>query len=452
MRLLHARSLNSALAAAVTAMVCASPAVTAAELPARAGAPAPSYLQVCDVGGMVGLLLPSSNLCLKISGYVSSQVTLGSLSPQSGLFFTGAPGASPVSSATLTPVAQRDAFGFATHAQIDLDAREMTAYGPLRAYVELLGTSGSGFDAPPNGFILNLGYVQFAGLTAGRAGSYFSYLAGGATWYDFYSPDRVNGNQPNLFAYTATFGSGFSATLSLEDPTGASVNNGLNGGYANAYYGMRYPDVVAALKYEQSWGSAQLSAVVHETHAVGVSNDTIDHWGGAALLGASVNLPSFGAGDRAGAQAVVSSAALGYSGIPNTAQSPWDQGLNANGNGTIFQLTDALNYAPGAWSYPTAWTAAAYYEHHFTPQFSLTPEISFANVRYSGSPAMISASATSVLAGAIAHWSPAPHLDVQLQMMVQDTHQATPASYLAPPAFAGHSNGVVGAMEIVRDF
>ena len=106
----------------------------------------------------------------------------------------------------------------------------------------------------------------------------------------------------------------------------------------------------------------------------------------------------------------------------------------------------------GAWSYPTTWSAAAYFEHHFSSQFIISPEISWAYVQYSNSPAMISTHASSVLGGAVAHWIPVPHLDFQLHGMIENTVQATPAAYTAPPAFVGHSWGVAGAFEIVRDF
>ncbi|MFC3638280.1 porin, partial [Camelimonas fluminis] len=60
-------------------------------------------------------------------------------------------------------------------------------------------------------------FIQFAGLTAGRATSF----------YDFYQTDieltnfsiTSNASSTNLLAYTAKFGNGFSATISMEDPT-----------------------------------------------------------------------------------------------------------------------------------------------------------------------------------------------------------------------------------------
>ena len=87
--------------------------------------------------------------------------------------------------------------------------------GPLLAHIEIQSNSGVGFDPLGNGAVLNAGYVQWAGITAGKHGSFYDYLAGGDTWKDFFSPDH-SGTPINLLAYTATFGGGFSATLSLE--------------------------------------------------------------------------------------------------------------------------------------------------------------------------------------------------------------------------------------------
>ena len=441
------RSILLGLAAGVAAGVGAR----AADLPTSKAAPV-EYVKTCSVAGMAGFVIPGSDACLRISGYVSAQTATGSLAKQYGLGFTGVPGESPVTSAQTASAASRDALGFTTRGQIDFDVRQLTPYGLLRGYAEIQGNNSNGFESVDSTLILNVGYLQWGGLTAGRVGSFFSYLGGGPAWYDFYSPDRLGANQPDVLAYTATFGGGFSGTISLEDGTGANVNNGFNGGFDNSYFGERYPDIVVALRADQAWGSTQLSGVAHETHVIGVSGDTADIWGYAVLAGATFDLPSLGAGDKVALQGVYSHAALGYSGIPNTAWSPGDQGLNLNGNGTIYQLTDALNYDVGLWSTPTAWTAAAFFEHHFSPQFSLTPEISFASVRYSNSPVMISTSANSFLGGIVAHWDPVAHLDFQLGIMVQETRQATPAAYVGPPAFQTNSSGVAGNLSITRDF
>jgi hypothetical protein len=399
---------------------------------------------------MAGFVVGSS-VCLRIGGYATAEFSTGNLSKQFGLEFVGTPGSTPVTNAVLTPVSQRDAIGYDARAQLDFDARQNTPYGPLRSYVEILSTTGSGFENPGNSTLLNFGFIQFAGLTAGKDGSFFSYLAGGPSWYDFYSPDRYNGNQPELIAYTLSSGTA-SATLSLEEPIGAEVNGPIDGGFTNAYYGIRFPDFVGALRIENGWGSAQVSGVAHNTRVLGVSGDSLDMWGGAALAGVTYNLPQIAPGDKVAAQVVYSYAALGYSGISNTAWSPYDQGLNINGNGTIFQLTDALNFDTARWSFPTSWTISGFFEHHLTPQVSVTPQASYAIVDYSGSPAMISTHAESLMVGGTMHYIPAPHLDFQLGVMFQTTAEATPASYVGPEPFHSHASGVATSFQIVRDF
>ena len=429
----------------------ASAPAAAADLPTRKAAPVEG-VAVCTVGGMAGFVLPGSAACLRLSGYVSAQAQAGSLARQYALGFTGIAGASPVTSAEAFSIASRDSFGLTSRAQLNFDVREPTAYGDLRAFAQFEASASSGFESSAQNFIINAAYVQWAGLTAGRAPSFFSYLGSGDAWYALYSPDRIGSNLPELLAYTARFGSGLSATLSIEEPTQARTNGPIDGGFDNVYLGTVFPDIAAALRVDQNWGSAQLSAVAHNSAILGVSNDTAHIWGYAALAGVTVNMPSLATGDSIAAQAVFSRAALSYSGIPNTALSPNDQGLNINGNGTIYQLTDALNYDVGRWSTPDAVTAAVILTHYFSPQVFVTPELSYANVRYSGAPAQISTHAESWLGGLVAHWDPAPHLDFALGVIGQTTRQSIPASYLSPPAFRAVSSGVAGNFSITRDF
>ena len=79
--------------------------------------------------------------------------------------------------------------------------------------------TGNGFDTTGNSAYINLAYVTWAGLTAGKAPSFFSFTGGGAGWANFFSPDEQGFNQPDLLAYTATFGGGASATHRRSSPT-----------------------------------------------------------------------------------------------------------------------------------------------------------------------------------------------------------------------------------------
>ncbi len=142
---------------------------------------------------------------------------------------------------------------------------------------------GNGFDSPRGSFTyVNTGYVTWAGITAGKAQSFYSFIGGGDNWNNFFSPDRKGFNEPNLLAYTASFGGGFTATLSAESQgTAGSSGGGTNmtGGYGpnnagglggvagpTTFGGQRWPDIVGALHVKQGWGEAQVSGVIHNVN------------------------------------------------------------------------------------------------------------------------------------------------------------------------------------------
>ena len=129
----------------------------------------------------------------------------------------------------------------------------------------------------------------------------------------------------NLFAYTFSFGNGFSATLSLEDGTQRSVNNDLAfplfgvastspvfAPIASTYAGELMPDVVANLRYTGTWGGAQLSAALHQIRDVAAGVTTV---GGVTVpvLNPITGLPNPTFADTDYGFAV---AALGYANVP----------------------------------------------------------------------------------------------------------------------------------------
>ena len=67
--------------------------------------------------------------------------------------------------------------------------------------------------------------MTWAGITAGKAQSFYSFTGGGDNWANFFSPDQKGFNEPDLLAYTASFGGGFTATI-------AAQSQGQNGGSA----------------------------------------------------------------------------------------------------------------------------------------------------------------------------------------------------------------------------
>ena len=121
----------------------------------------------------------------------------------------------------------RNETGWTTRANFGFDFASNTAYGPLIGHFDLNAESGNGFDNTGGYTYLNTGYVTWAGITAGKAQSFYSFTGGGDNWANFASPDQKGFNEPDLLAYTASFGGGFTATIAAQSP-------GCNGGGPNA--------------------------------------------------------------------------------------------------------------------------------------------------------------------------------------------------------------------------
>ena len=108
-----------------------------------------------------------------------------------------------------------------------LDARTQTAYGTLRTYLQYQidrtaglyseGTLSGGATAPGgtagSPAALRRGFIQFAGITAGRVQSFFDFYADN---YNYEAIANSDGNN-TVLAYTYNIAGGFSATLSIED-------------------------------------------------------------------------------------------------------------------------------------------------------------------------------------------------------------------------------------------
>ena len=213
----------------------------AADLPTRKAAPV-EYVKVCNVGSIAGWTLPGSETCVKFSGFVTAQFAGGNLNTQfnwaAAPVFSAIPAAAlpaaisgavtprllvAASNAQQNTTFDRDSTGWSTRVNASFDMASNTAYGPLIGHFDFNADVSNGFDplqfGPINNIVyLNTGYVTWAGITAGMAQSFFSFTAGGDNFANFLSPDRKGYNEPLLLAYTASFGNGFTATLSAEEP------------------------------------------------------------------------------------------------------------------------------------------------------------------------------------------------------------------------------------------
>ena len=437
------------LGSAATLVVAAG--AQAADLPTKKGAPAAEYVKVCKVGDIAGFVIPGSDTCLKISGYVNAQIAMGNVKNE---YYS--------STMLLEKAAsQVNDIGYYTRGQVNFDAVTNTAMGPLLAHIELQGDSGDGrFDSNTgSGVVLNEGYVQWAGVTAGKHPSFYDYLAGGDTWKDFFSPDH-SGTPINLLAYTATFGGGFSATLSLEQAEDTVFNSAATFGWlyspGGVALGARAPDIIGSLDVTQSWGGAHLAGVAHNVRleAYSSASTDLDTWGYGVIGGVTFNLPMLSAGSKIAFQGAYGHGAIAYSGVTSPAWGEADQGFNTNGNGVLFPMADAIYTGDGTWALSNAWSLAAQLTWKVSPNFEIDPEVAYANVDYGSSAAsewFMSQKADAWWVGAVFDWSPVKNLDFALDAIYESSHQATPYGWTGG-AYQNNSDGFNGRIHVVRSF
>ncbi|MFC3267171.1 porin, partial [Camelimonas abortus] len=176
-------------------------------------------MKVCSTHGVGFFYIPGTDTCIRIGGRVSFAYQVGQWRGLGG----------------------HDKSNFIAAGRIQIDGRTATEWGTLRTFVRFDIASRTGQQHGASGTLRNHGpmafnatgvdtynraykyvevdkaFIQFAGLTAGRSSSF----------YDFYMTDieltnfslTSNASSTNLLAYTAKFGNGFSATVSMEDPT-----------------------------------------------------------------------------------------------------------------------------------------------------------------------------------------------------------------------------------------
>ena len=312
--------LGKSLLLGSAAALVATAGAQAADLPVRKAAPV-DYVRVCDFAGTGFFYIPGTDTCLQVGGLLRIE----------GLFVNNARQFYPtatvgtatrfVAGGTIIPGRGEDSSGFFARGRIALDTRTQTAYGTLRAYVRyqidrLQGLYGGGGSAGGqnsfanqggNNAYLDKGFIQFAGITAGRVQSFFDFYADNYNYEGIANSDISN----NVFAYTYTATGGFSATLSIEDHNARNdgIGNVTGGqfGVANAanYGGETIPDVVGVLRVDQAWGAAQLSAAYHQVNTLagpfaGTNGQGFSHkdQDGFAVQGAvQIKLPMLAAGD-----------------------------------------------------------------------------------------------------------------------------------------------------------
>ncbi|WP_245436632.1 porin [Methylobacterium sp. V23] len=412
---------------------------SAADLPTKKAASI-EYVRVCTAYGAGFFYIPGSDTCLRISGRARFDYLYQTSNTRTG---TGG-----------------DVSGYVGLMRLNFDARTQTDYGALRAFLRLdvasrtgpFLTSASrqregqafpalGADAYGRAQMFNnvdKAFIQFGGLTAGRASSFFDFYAhdleiiGGSHTSDNYST--------NLLAYTAQFADGFSMTGAMEDPTfrrspiygtgsavGAFTTSGGFAGFNNAFNPFtpstflapiivgpgavafqdvtqknRVPDFVGVLRMDRPWGSAQFSAAVHEinggdassvvsgvstaTASLGISPQgrAASAYGFAVQGGVKINLPFISPGDVLYLQAAYAQGALSYTGVANYT-APYDALAATPSVGGSFQqyYADAvLNPTTGKYELSTSFSVVGSLLHYWSPAFRSAFFGSYAQIDY----------------------------------------------------------------------
>jgi hypothetical protein len=356
----------------------------AADLPVKAKPV--EYVKVCSLYGAGFYYMPGTDMCIKIGGWVRSEVTWGiNGNSTTGIFGTD------LNNRTTNNFWSRE------RGYITADAREQTAYGVARGYIAVgISSQNTGSEANSGSFSANRAFVQWAGMTAGLSVSFFDFYPAAAMLYragNVPSEDTGDGGQW-IWAYTAQMGNGVSATISAEERRDSQIV-GFSGAAAPAvivgtvtavgatstgYGGWQSPDVVANLRVDQAWGSAQVMGAAHElnplyyTPGAGTtvsSGHASDSWGWVFGAGLRINTPFISQGDYFVAEANVTQGATRY--LWNGAGNVGELGVSGATEG--FGVGSDCVYAGTAAGPNTgclktsAWSVNAAYEHYWTPQW-----------------------------------------------------------------------------------
>jgi hypothetical protein len=372
----------------------------AADLPVKAKPV--EYVKVCSLYGAGFYYMPGTDICLKIGGYARAETTY-----HSNGNFSGGPTAGDVNNNTTNEFVMR------ARAYITADAREQTAWGTARAYVAVgVATTDVGNSLTPSILGFNRAFIQWAGITAGVTQSFYDFFSAAAVSYRAYFPNSDTGDSGWwVWAYTAQIGNGLSASISVEQrrmsqiigfagPTaftaaplgtpslavGAVANQTTTIGLG--YGGETVPDIVGNIRYDQTWGSAQIMGAAHHVNAPYYGSSAIsnglsetghpgDEWGWVAGVGLRWNFPYFAQGDFFQSQATYTQGATRYMNMGNNAPNfGWERGGNF-GFGVLSDCVFGSTTAPvggpvtngTGCNLTTGWQVNASFEHYWTPQF-----------------------------------------------------------------------------------
>ena len=309
------------------------------------------------------------------TGYITGQIEGGNVKEGSGVLTMShqqlsASGMRPAPTDQFTRRLRARATRSATRPAYNLtfDAVSNTAYGPLVAHGEYQFNHGEGFDNTGRGGSdggLNRAYVTWAGLTAGKIDSFFSFTGGGLALGELLLA-RPQGLQParrarlHRFLRRRLLGDHLGGKPGLDRGSGAATARRLGSRPRRAFLGsatrggMRFPDIVGALDVKQAWGAAHIGGVGHNVRAIstyGFSRRRLAsrHVGVMRSTRACRSTFPNMAGSVIGVTGAWSRNAIVYSGLVDGA---WGEEGAINGNGQNMATADAFVNNNGTWATP----------------------------------------------------------------------------------------------------
>ena len=384
------KTINSLLLGSAAGLVAITGA-QAADLPVKAKPV--QYVKICSLYGVGFYYIPGTDMCIKIGGWVRAEYAYG----DNGSITWGWANANRNDRATSNST-------WRARGYITADTRSQTEYGTVRGYIAI-GLNDNDTTGAGPGFSANRAFIQWAGFTFGLAQSFYDFYSVPATSYWGTFPASDTGDPGwKVLGYTAQFGNGFSATIAAEmrrmtqiiGTEGSIISEGTlspgGTGFPGAYGGFQWPDIVANLRVDQAWGSAQIMGALHNVNATYYGNSTCvtcghpdDEIGFAVGGGLKLMAPMIGQGDYFQTQVNYSQGAVRY--VFQTPNTNWGKVEGAFQGWGV--LSDAV-YNGFASTDPfrtdleltTAWGVNAAYEHFWNPRWKTSIYGGYAAVSY----------------------------------------------------------------------
>jgi hypothetical protein len=461
----------------------------AADLPVKAKPV--QYVKICSLYGAGFYYIPGTDTCIKVGGFMRAEVNFN------------AQGSYAVQTGAIGNANNQYVDFWRTRFGVSFDTRTQTEYGTLRSYALIASTdsnsqstqvvkgqTGPGFGNSPGSandpytaLWSNAAFIQFAGFTAGKLGSFFDYdLQPYSNQTNFWGSNLAGGGI-DLFAYTAQLGNGLSASIAAENAQGhrLQVWDGTGtalGGVSTTttvpalpattvagwqYSNQQVPDIIGNLRVDQAWGGAQVMGAYHELNLIQGTTATaasINSSGYALGAGVKVNLPMIGVGDNVIAQFTYAQGATLYIG----------SGINVataltNSGGTTRALAygeDAVVDAAGGLHKTSGWSVTGGFEHHWNPAWKTSLFGAYGQLNYDATASAVLVTATGAGSAGSANWNytqigsrtvwtPVANLDLSVEVMYNSLNTGFGGSGTAATGF-GNLNWVSGIFRAQRNF